>query len=293
MAWSTSTHQIRYGNPGNRQTLKQMSRLALRGSHDTRVIQAAHDIVRNVPERNDMATFEAVLADVRARMRYTHDPLGAELVKDPAYVIGMSDSYGLQKEPMDCDDASVLAASMLGALGYRTEFVTVATDAARGGEWGHVYLRAQRNDGRWVAMDPIVREFRLGQEVPAERLMAPRAYHEGVTPMRMGCDRAMAGFGRLGAVEQSWWEQLLGTASTAFTEKSKASLASSAAKIAAANAQRDAALARADARRAAAGGSLFNFTKPDGTTDVTKVALVVGGAAVVGFVLLKAIKRGR
>lgn len=288
VAWPTTTRQIAHGNAGNRQTIKAMSELAFRASTDPRVIEAAQNVVRAVPERDDMATFAAVLRDVRARMRYTHDPLGAELVKDPAYVIGMSDSWGIEKEPMDCDDASTLAASMLGALGYRTQFVTVAADPGRPSEWSHVYLRAQRNDGRWVPIDPIVREFGLGQEVPAERLTAPRAYHEGVTPMRMGCDRAMAGLG----AEGSWWEQLLATASTGLQARTDTAKAKAAADIAVANAARDSALARARTTQKKTEASIFSFTKADGTTDWTKVSIVAGVVVIGGIVAIKMV-RGR
>ncbi len=80
---------------------------------------------------------------------------------------------------------------MLGAVGYQTKFVTVAVDRARPSEWSHVYLAALHpGTGRWVPLDPIVREFGVGEEVPAGQLTAPRAYHEGVDPMMrggMGC----------------------------------------------------------------------------------------------------------
>lgn len=204
VTWQTVRTTIPSGNAGNRQTLRAMSRLAQRGANDPVVIEAAQNAVRGTPERDDDADFVAVLREVRHRMRYTHDPLGSEVVKDPAYVIGQTNGFASYPEPMDCDDASVLTASMLGALGYQTEFVTVAADRARPDEWSHVYVRVRKNNGQWVALDPIVRGFRAGQEVPASDLTAPRAYHEGVTPMaRMGCcpnNRiAMAGMGRIGA----------------------------------------------------------------------------------------------
>lgn len=183
------------GNAGNRRTLKAMSALARESSIDPVVVKAAQDAVRGTPERNPDVDFAAILADVRRRMRYTHDPLDAEVVKSPRYVIDQT-NLTRYPEPMDCDDASTLAGSMLGAIGYPTQFVTAAVDKTRPNEWSHVYLRVQHPDGRWIPIDPIVREFDVGDQVPAGQLTAPLAYHEGVTPMRgLGCDVAPTGSG--------------------------------------------------------------------------------------------------
>lgn len=268
MRWHTTTTQIPAGNRGNKRTLRAMYELAQRASHDPVVIQAAHDIVRRVPERDDLATFRAVLEDVRNRMRYTHDPLGAELVKDPAYVIGMSDVWSNDREPMDCDDASTLTASLLGALGYETKFVTVAVDRSRPDEWSHVYVAA-RSGSQWVPIDPIVREFAVGDQVPDFDLTAPRAYHAGVSPMRMNGMGEGAEFG---------WDQALTSISNVFQKKADAKLIAAQAKLAAAN--------RPAAGRGAREGF---FTDANGETKWANVAMVAA-AAIVGVVLLKKMK---
>lgn len=126
--------------------------------------------MRDVPERDDIATIRAVLMDVRDRMRYTPDPLDVELVKSPATVVRNTSPDPMTgqrvKEPMDCDDASVLASSMLGALGIPTTFVAFAADPQRPRDYSHVAVRALLKDGRWVGVDPIVRKWDVGQEVP-------------------------------------------------------------------------------------------------------------------------------
>lgn len=196
MNWRTSTTEIPRGNAGNRRTLAAMSMLARESSIDPVVVKAAQDAVRGTPERNPDADFAAILADVRRRMRYTHDPLDAEVVKSPRYVIDQTNLTRFP-EPMDCDDASTLCGAMLGAIGYSTKFVTAAVDRTRPKEWSHVYLAVQHpEDGRWIPLDPIVREFEVGEQVPAGQLTAPLAYHEGVTAMRgLGCDVAPTGSG--------------------------------------------------------------------------------------------------
>lgn len=322
VTWQTVRTTIPSGNAGNRQTLRAMSRLAQRGANDPVVIEAAQNAVRGTPERDDDADFVAVLREVRHRMRYTHDPLGSEVVKDPAYVIGQTNGFASYPEPMDCDDASVLTASMLGALGYQTEFVTVAADRARPDEWSHVYVRVRKNNGQWVALDPIVRGFRAGQEVPASDLTAPRAYHEGVTPMaRMGCcpnsRMALAGMGRIGETDNRTIEQMRadaiaagGVPADAFTSGQSGattggfSLASllpwnwggdtSKALSSAADAYTKILAAKNPTRVVIRNTTVKPgfFTNADGSTNWGKVALV-GGVAVVGAVVVAKMLKGR
>lgn len=205
--WKSTSQRIAGGNAGSRVTVAAMSKLVDQGLRDPVVIQAAQDAIRNVPERDDRLTFEAVLADVRRRMRYTADPIDAEVVKAPRYVIERTRVRN-EREPMDCDDVSVLLASMLSALGYQTQFVTVATDQNRPSEWSHVYVSVRNHEGVWVPLDPIVREHGVGWQVPNGELTAPRAYHRGGSPMsRMNGFAGRSGlFGRgLGAETPAGW----------------------------------------------------------------------------------------
>lgn len=179
-----SESQIANGPSGTIATLAEMAKLSRQGWKHPAVIRAAHDVVRTVPERNDRATMSAMLAEVRRRMRYTRDPLGAELVKAPWVVVERTDARSTP-EPMDCDDASTLLSSMLGAVGIPSKFVVVRTDPSRPSEFSHVYVSARTSEGRWVALDPIVRSFRVGDEVPNNRLAGPRGYF-GVGSV--GCD---------------------------------------------------------------------------------------------------------
>lgn len=157
-----------------------MEHLARRGAAHPDVIRAAQNAVRWTPERNDIATMGALLSDVRARMRYTPDPLDTELVKAPWESIrGSGGPAGGGLEPMDCDDATVLLASMLAAVGIPNRFVVVAAEAGRPNEWSHVYLAARTEDGIWVDLDPIVRNYGVGDAVPRSRLTSAPAYFPG------------------------------------------------------------------------------------------------------------------
>lgn len=177
--WRTTSTRIPNGNGGTRTTLAEMSRLAADGARDPRVIAAAHSLVRSLPERDDVTTMTRMLADVRRRMRYTRDPLDVELVKAPGVLIEESESSPSGKFVGDCDDASVLLAALLGCVGIPSKFVAVPADPSRPGEWSHVYVAARAEDGRWVPLDPIVRDFGVGEEAPSSALSGPRAYFPG------------------------------------------------------------------------------------------------------------------
>ena len=174
MPWHALSRRIPANNAGTRVSLGAMRELAKAGAHHPDVIRAAHDVVRRVPERDDVATMRALLADVRSRMRYTPDPMNLELVKAPWVSLGGSERWGI--EPMDCDDASVLLSSMLGAVGIPSKFTVAAVDSSAPGAWSHVYVTARTTDGRWVPLDPIVRDFAPGQEVPSRDLTGPRRH---------------------------------------------------------------------------------------------------------------------
>lgn len=182
--WRSRYELLASGNDGTRRTLSRMSELAREGARSPAVIRAAQDAVRHVPERDDRATMRALLEDVRRRMRYTPDPLDTELVKAPEFLVEQSDEHGA--EPMDCDDAVTLLAALLAAVGIPSRFVVVAADPTRA-DWSHVYLHARTSGGAWVSLDPIVRGWDVGGEVPAEDRKGPRVWAPAA-----GCERQEA-----------------------------------------------------------------------------------------------------
>jgi hypothetical protein len=183
-AWRTRYQELAAGNAGTVTTLETMRRLAQDGARSPAVIRAAHEVVRHVPERNDDATIAALLRDVRQRMRYTPDPLDTELVKAPEFLIERTNGEGPGQrtpEPMDCDDVCTLLASLLACVGIPSRFVVVAADKSRP-DWSHVYVQAQTSAGRVVSLDPIVRAWPAGQEVPADCRQGPAVAFDGPAP---------------------------------------------------------------------------------------------------------------
>ncbi|NOZ81048.1 MAG: transglutaminase domain-containing protein [DPANN group archaeon] len=99
---------------------------------------------------------KALFYFVRDKFAYTNDPLSYEYVKTPR--------ESLRSPVGDCDDASVLLASLLRAEGIDTRFVFIP---------GHVYVKAYLPDARrkyhdgdfWVALDATCEYCGFG-EIP-------------------------------------------------------------------------------------------------------------------------------
>ncbi len=97
---------------------------------------------------------KAVFYFVRDNFKYVNDPSAVEYVKTA--------KQSLTSKGGDCDDASVLMASLLQAIGIRTRFVF---------EPGHVYIQAlmpgalqkYRSEGDWVSLDGTCRYCEFGE----------------------------------------------------------------------------------------------------------------------------------
>ena len=69
-----------------------------------------------------------------------------ELLIDPGLLVSMAQPQG------DCDDFSLLTATLLTAAHIPTKFVTIAADAGEPERFSHIYVKAWL-DGKWVPMD--------------------------------------------------------------------------------------------------------------------------------------------
>lgn len=62
----------------------------------------------------------------------------------------------------DCDDFTILFASLLKGIGF--ENVVARVVSVRGDTWDHIYPLVQLPDGRWIAMDATEHGHHLGWE---------------------------------------------------------------------------------------------------------------------------------
>lgn len=137
----SSLYSIRPGDLGTLDTLTIMQALVREGKSNNLVRQLTARLVRNLPQKDYIGEARIIQAFVRDNVRYVRDIRGMETVHAPEFII--KNGYG------DCDDKSVLAASMLESIGHKTRF-TVVGPGTRG--FCHVYVE-DFLDGEWVAIE--------------------------------------------------------------------------------------------------------------------------------------------
>ncbi len=130
---------------GIRATLKEMKRLAIKGGIDVGVITLARQLTSSLPPKDCKAELTALQHFVRDKIRYVRDPRDAEMVQDAqrTLIIGSG----------DCDDKSVLLASLLLSIGFPSiRFVALGF---KGGMYSHV-LPEVKLGTRWIPAETIV-----------------------------------------------------------------------------------------------------------------------------------------
>ena len=125
-------------------TIKHMQALVIGpegvGHPDVRV--AAIDAVRGAVK--NLTEIDFVLDWLKKNIEFRGE--NAETLQSPVVT--------LQLGAGDCDDHSVLAASMLRSLGYNVQFKTVATQRADPLQYSHVYIVVQdKQTGQWKGVD--------------------------------------------------------------------------------------------------------------------------------------------
>lgn len=153
MALPWQLHQIPDGDAGVEATVRRMQSIYRDALRDPRIVQFAQRLVGLDQADGQAAQVQAVAAFVRARWRFVGDSLGFEQLKTPDRLLSESESYG--KLQGDCDDATLLLMTLLGAIGIQSRIVVVQRDP-RSPSFDHVYLEAW--DGRrWVALDGVAK----------------------------------------------------------------------------------------------------------------------------------------
>lgn len=139
-----TTSQLREISDGSRgilETLKLMRGLVNRGKNDLGIRTLVTSIVRGLPPKDYSAEAAKVHAWVRDNIRYVRDINGTETLHDAAQVIKFGQG--------DCDDKSVLVASMLESIGHPTRFVAMGFG---GSAFSHVYVETKLGT-RWIGVE--------------------------------------------------------------------------------------------------------------------------------------------
>lgn len=129
------------GAAGVRATLYKMQKL-VRGYKKTLPIRTlALNLVKHLPQKDFSGEVRALHAFVRDRIRYVKDIQNVETIHTPERIL----AYGQG----DCDDKSILLATLLASIGHRTRFVAVGF---RPNTYQHVFVETHLKRG-WVPLE--------------------------------------------------------------------------------------------------------------------------------------------
>ena len=136
------------GFSGVQQTLRMMRQLVNQCKTNTQIRQAATNVIFLTPEKDEYSEAEALFNMVRDSIRYVKDVNDIETLSTPMTT--------LEGRLGDCDDQTVLLASLLESVGYPTRFVIEGYTTP--GEYEHVYMQALVF-GQFISMDPTEQKY--------------------------------------------------------------------------------------------------------------------------------------
>ncbi len=129
------------GVEGIRETLRIMSRLVKEGKKNISVRLLAGQLTRNLPQKHWSGEVNTIFDFVQNNIRYVRDINGVETLHTPETILSLG--YG------DCDDKSVLLASLLESIGHPTRFKAIALSQDN---YCHVYVETKIGD-KWIPLD--------------------------------------------------------------------------------------------------------------------------------------------
>lgn len=149
--------EIPNGTAGTKATLKIMRRMARRYKRYVPLRQLALSIIQDVPgKKNFPAQVQRIQNYVRNNIQYVRDVNGVETVQTPDRTV--------QNKAGDCDDQSLLVATLLETIGHPTRFVAIKTKPL--GPFVHVFTETKIGP-RWVAVE-TTEDWPLGFQPPVQ-----------------------------------------------------------------------------------------------------------------------------
>ena len=124
-----------------------MSELVQAGAEHPVVRWAAEDAVAGVHPRDLLGQVTSVRDWIAARTEYRRDPIAAEWLQTPWYVIRCQIAQGRVPQ-LDCDDLTDLSLAMLGTLGFPADLRVVSTRPDQ--RFNHVYGLVAIDRDRWA-----------------------------------------------------------------------------------------------------------------------------------------------
>lgn len=139
------------GSAGVRRTLVEMSNIVKTYKKNPIVRELALRLVQDVAQKNWRGEVNAIFLFVRDRIRYVKDIAGVETLHTPVELLRLRQG--------DCDDKSILAASLLASIGHPTRFVAAGFVDDN---YSHVFCQTKIG-GKWVTLETIMEGWPLGR----------------------------------------------------------------------------------------------------------------------------------
>jgi transglutaminase-like putative cysteine protease len=140
---------IAHGDAGIAATVAIMRGQVLEAMQDRRVKTLAAGIVCGMDPDDKAEMASRIYFDTQKRFRFVDDTYGVEEIISPRIMVQEIETSGSTFG--DCDELSMLQATLLRAVGIPARFVTWA-GTTNGGNFDHVFAQAWVN-GKWVDMD--------------------------------------------------------------------------------------------------------------------------------------------
>lgn len=129
------------GPKGVNATLRIMRQLTRQGKKYFPLRELALSLVENLNQKDWYGEIRALHTYVRDNIRYVKDINGIETVAQPQITVEMGQG--------DCDDKSVLLATLLESIGHPTRFVAIGF---KPGHYSHVLVESKVGE-KWIPLE--------------------------------------------------------------------------------------------------------------------------------------------
>ena len=151
--FTATLQSIPDGRDGTLATLKAMREFVRAGKYSLPVRQKAVSLTSALKQKDWVGELKAVHHFVRDEIRYVRDIRGIETVQTPEITLQIGSG--------DCDDKSVLGASLLESIGHPTRLVAIGFSPD---DFAHVYFESLIGK-RWIALE-TTEPVELGWSAP-------------------------------------------------------------------------------------------------------------------------------
>lgn len=155
---NVSTFQIAEGAQGTKQTLDLMRQIVINFRKNDQIRRLASNLVRELQPKDYVGEVKAIHEYVKNSIRYLQDVYDVETLHTPDEII--------LRQQGDCDDKTILAASLLQSIGHPVRLVAVGFDNS--GEYQHVYPETKIGN-RWFTVE-TTEDVDIGWEPPGIRI---------------------------------------------------------------------------------------------------------------------------